>query len=803
MKTRLVITLLLAIVMGYVFNSVKIGPLAPLGKFFDPFNGFWQNAETSDWQDASMRLAGLHDEVQVFMDDLAIAHIVATNNHDLYFMQGYVTARDRLWQMDFTTRVAAGRLSEVIGEGTLEVDRFFRRMGLARAAQGSLDMFKTHAASWEAVTAYSNGVNAWINSLSYADYPIEYKLMHYAAEPWTPLKCALMAKLMAFNLASTDDDVQMTNALEKYGRDVIDRVFPDFPDGIEPIVEADWKWIRQEETNKKQDARYKIQGVSKLQTPNSKHKRSDHPLKDITGADPNNGSNNWALSGSKTATGKPLLANDTHLNLWMPCTWYIIHLTSPDVNVMGGTLPGAPTVVVGFNDSIAWGVTNAQRDVKDWYRNAPVTRQVIDTIGVWGRRPFYDTVTYTAFGAVVYDESFGHSFADTMRQGLAMKWAAHEPSNELAATLALNRAKNFDDYLEAIEHFSCPGQNFVFVSKSGDIAIKHQGRFPDLRPEQGRFVMDGSDPNSDWQGWIPNDLNPMMKNPERGFVSSANQHPTDSTYPFYYQGNFGFFRHRRINALLAPMEKATHEDMRIMQGDSYSLLAHELLDVVFANLDSAKDRSLDDVLRPLREWDFIFDAESVAAPLFEVFSKVLLELTFDEFFINKRLYPIPDEYALISFLKTDPHDPIFDRLGTSKKETALDIIRLAASNLEQRMTTWAEGNENPLAWGDYREVRLQHATRGIPAFDVVVKASGHRTALNALTSDHGPAWRMVVSLEDDTRAWAIYPGGQSGNPGSRHYDDFVSKWVQGELAELVVVTDDGNPRIIAVQTFTP
>lgn len=841
---RFLITLGLSFGIIYLFSNVKLGPIPPLGKFFHPGTGFWQNAKTEEWASSDEALSGLKDEVTVFMDSNAIAHVVAKNNHDLYFMQGYVTARDRLWQMEFTARVAAGRLSEVIGKKTLDVDRFFRRIGLMRAAKRSLEMFKDDKASWEAVTAYTEGVNAWINSLSYEDYPIEYKLLDYAPEPWQPVNCALMAKLMAFNLAGSDDDAEMTKVLNEFGRGVVEKLFPDFPEGIDPIFPGSPLTPKGgsqsliELPSNGREANATSKSTVRLEKTPIEEEGGKLPLWGRGGRD---GSNNWALSGTKTATGKPLLANDTHLGLWLPCTWYMIQLTSPDCNVMGATLPGAPSVIIGFNDSIAWGVTNAQRDVRDWYANADVTGPVIDTIRIRGSATYYDTVSYTSFGPIVYDSSFQYSFADSMRVGLAMKWVAHEPSNELAATLALNRAKNFDDYLAALEHFQCPGQNFVFASVSGDIAIKQQGKFPIVHGTASNGVVDAGNSHWLWQGWIPSDRNPLVLNPTRGFVGSANQHPTvrasneflmtippsgwlsedtntilaiqhkfpldtgEGSYPYYYQGNFEFYRNRRINSVLASLEKAAVDDMRALQNDNYSLLAAELLPTVLRSLEMT---SLSDSAKQLQElltsWDYYYNADSKGALVFDIFYNYLRKLTLDEF-MPVRAYPEVKDYNLIMLMKKDPSDGIFDISTTETKETAADLIAMAMELTLRDVSPLSSGEGLGVrpTWGDAREVRLKHASGGIPPFDVVLHIGGEEHCVNAMDSDHGPAWRMIVSLEDEMKAWAIYPGGQSGNPGSKRYDDYVDKWAKGELLSLLFITSGGKQDGLAKQTFRP
>src|SRR5690606_35320769 len=315
--------------------------------------------------------------------------------------------------------------------------------------------------------------------------------------------------------------------------------------------------------------------------------------------DPTTGSNNWAVAGSKTYTGHPMLAGDPHLQLSLPSIWYAIQLHAPGVNVMGVSLPGVPCVIIGFNDSIAWSVTNAQRDLADWYKITfrdgkrdqylldgewVDTRKVVEEIRSRDGSVFYDTVVYTHWGPVTCDHNFG---ADSDPNGYAFRWISHDPSEEISAFFRLNRAKNHAEFSEALNFFSAPAQNFVFASVSGDIAIRIQGKFPVRRKEEGEFVLDGSKRSNGWLAFIPNAHNISDKNPPRGFVSSANQYPVDSTYPYYITSTeYQAYRNRRINDVLRRSENITYRDMMRLQTDNYNLKAAESLPMFLSYIDT-------------------------------------------------------------------------------------------------------------------------------------------------------------------------------------------------------------------------
>ncbi len=285
------------------------------------------------------------------------------------------------------------------------------------------------------------------------------------------------------------------------------------------------------------------------------------------------------------------------------------------------SLPGSPFVIIGFNDSIAWGVTNAQRDVKDyysikfkddtkkeyWYNGKWESTQLrIEEIKVKGAASVYDSVAYTVYGPVMFDESFSNGFSN--KQNLAVRWTAHDPSNEGMTFYKLNRAKNYTDYTEAIKTFDCPGQNFVFASKTGDIAIWQQGKFPARWNGQGLYIMPGEDHSYDWQGFIPQNENPHSINPARGFLESANQRPVDSTYPYFIPGSYITPRGIAIEHFLAGMNGITPADMMKLQSNYFNVLAEDARPILL-NYVKAEELTADakKYLSIVKSWDLVAD----------------------------------------------------------------------------------------------------------------------------------------------------------------------------------------------------
>jgi penicillin G amidase len=783
---RLSVSVLFTVVLLYVFNrSLPIGntSIPPLGKFLDPFHGFWKNSYENN-QGKELSMEGLTDKVTVFIDSLGIPHIFAQNENDLYLAQGYVTACDRLWQMEFQTHAGAGRISEILGEGpnraVLDFDRSQRRLGMVTAAKTFLKALEADATMFALINSYTKGVNEYIHSLSYEDLPLEYKLLDYAPEEWTNLKSAIVAKNMAKTLNIGDKDVEMTNALKLLGKDMLEVIFPDMDTMSDPVVDKTGKWNFTPVKLDSVPLAVPDEYINILQT-------VEKPVENI-------GSNNWAVGGSKTATGSPILSNDMHLTLGLPSIWYAIHLNCPGNNVMGSSLPGIPMVITGCNDSIAWGITNAQRDAVDWYkiqfkdaaRNEYLSdgkwvkaTKVIEQFKVKGSRDYFDTVVYTHHGPITYDQNYN---GDSGWSQLAFRWTSHDESNETRTFYSLNRAKNHADYMSALNYMTVPGQNFVFASVSGDIAMRVQGKFPVRRKNEGRFVLDGTKTSTEWKAFIPNDQNVQDKNPARGFVSSANQYPADVTYPYYITAaSYESYRNRRINQRLTEMTNIAPQDMMSLQQDNFSIKAFELLPTLLLLADSGQYNSNETaVLDILRKWNYNNDATAEAPVYFEAWWRALYPIIWDEFENSKIELPSPTSYNTIRLIKESKTDfPYFDKADTPEKEMLYQVVIESFKKSVEEVNQW-KAKGQPLDWAHYKDTYVEHLIRLAP-FSVHALNGGNRESVNATTRRHGPSWRMIVSLEKSgVKAWGVYPGGQSGNPGSRFYTNFIDEWESGK-----------------------
>ena len=806
---RAFLSLVIAGGLTYLLNR-PLGVLPALGPFFSPFTGFWQNADAPlKLPPADMKLAGLRGEVTVKYDDNGVPHVFADNDEDLYFAQGYIIARDRLWQMDFYSRVAAGRLSEVMGPLALDFDRYNRRLQLPEGAQRLAEYFLHDPVSKMIAESYSAGVNAYIEQVTYKDLPIEYKILGYQPEAWSPLKTALVEMVMRKDMNARSDDYRMSNALAKHGKEVINDLFPDYPIEESPIVPTGTKWDFTPVAVPKVPEMMKATIAANL---------------DVEAENPGIGSNNWAVHGSRTATGLPLLANDPHLGLSLPSIWYQMQLVSPTVNVYGVCVPGWPGIGIGFNKDIAWGMTNVGSDVFDFYQIQfkdktlkeykydgqwrPVTMRV-NEFKVKGLPTITtDTVLYTHHGPILYSEGQKPFFGD-LPIGHALTWVGPvAQGNSLKALYISNRGKSYEDYQKIMGLLAAPGFNLVFASNQNDIAITSAGHFPLKWNEQGKFILDGSNPEHDWRAWIPVEHNPSVKNPTRGFVSSANQFPADKSYPYYLGWKFApGERGIRINERLSAMQKATVDSLRLMQSDNFNIEARRILPDLLKILGGDASSKANPAYAVLTKWNLKNDPSEVGATIFERLVRELrLAIWEDDFPSKDEKTPmsLPTRDRTWELLKKQPEAKWFDDTRTPNKvETADDIVKTTfKATIDSLTAKYGPMTPATWAWGTTKSTDIKHLVPLFKSFSRMdVINGGGANIINATTdAGHGPSWRMVVQLDKTwPKAYGLYPGGQSGNPGSPLYDNMIDKWAKGELNELVFLKskEEKHPKVVS------
>ncbi|MGH2568272.1 MAG: penicillin acylase family protein, partial [Bacteroidota bacterium] len=474
----------------------------------------------------SVALQGLASDVRIYRDEYGVPHIMAETEEDAYFAVGFVHAQDRLWQMELIRRVGMGRLSEILGEPALKVDRMFRTIGVWKLAQqltGQLD-----DRSRALLESYANGVNAFILS-NKGQYPVEFDVLNFRPEPWRVEHSAVVSRLMGWELNHARwVDMLLGELVERFGEEKAAEIFPRWQEDAPPIIPDQLRGRR----------------ISQSLQPLLD---ADRTYKLLAGAPGfHGGSNSWAVSGAKSITGKPLLANDPHLVVTAPARWYELHVVAPGLDAAGASIAGVPFVVIGRNRYIAWGVTNAMADDEDFYveevdslqhptkykfNNSwrPIIQDV-DTILVKGDPPVLLTVYKTHRGPIVNRFEPGAQFAENL---ISMRWTGYEHSNEAKAFYLLNKATNWNDFKDALRHFSLPAQNFVYADVEGNIGYRTGGLLPLRRSKGPTLPYPGWTDTYDWKGFVPFERMPELLNPPQGFLATANNKIIADSYPYH------------------------------------------------------------------------------------------------------------------------------------------------------------------------------------------------------------------------------------------------------------------------------
>lgn len=787
--------------------------MPPLGKFLDPAQGVWQNAIIPDIPESgTIQIHGLIDEVNIVLNERGVPHIFAKNDHDLYLAQGYITASHRLWQMEFSTHASIGRISEIVGDVAIDYDRHQRKIGMLYGAEKTHELMMSNERSRASLEAYSRGVNAWIDRLSHKTLPFEYKLLDYKPEAWTPFKTAIFYMNMNQTLTFSTSALSLTHMKAIFGEAAVNVLFPTFPVNNEPIISKNTVWdFTPIETNPP-DEKF---------TP----RIWNYDLK--SDRDPGIGSNNWAISGAKTASGAAMLSTDPHLTLSLPSIWYETQLNAPGINAYGITLPGVPVIIMGFNENIAWGNTNTggssvdlfevelSEDRSSYYHDGEwkPTNMRVETFKIRGEGNRVDTTYFTHHGPIPYLDH-ETSYSQSIPVGHAVRWIAHEPADPVNAFSYINRGKNLEDFRQGLSYLSAPTQNYVFASVEGDIAMQLNGLHPVRWDKQGKFISDGRNNAYDWSGFIPFEHLPKEINPERKYVSSANQHPTDENYPYYI--DYGFASHARstiINKTLENLENATYEDMIALQMNSDNYWASIWLDRMLDSLSvhvSGHDIELSEIelqlINDLTNWDRVNHANSTTALFFngwQQFMRVeLWQHMVDK--MGENLYRNP-------FLDTS-YEILFHQYGvdtyaqiSGEPPSTNEILFNSFRTAYERVVNQAGEFSEKWQWYHFNGSTINHLL-DIPALNQPrLKVGGSNESPNAIMNRHGPSWRMVVEMTSPVRAWGVYPGGQTGNPATKGYNSFIPDWSDGKHYELTLYNtlDEATAERVSIIKLIP
>ena len=749
-------------VAGLIFVNVYIGKSKPL-------------------IEGEAAVAVLDSDVTVIRDDIGVPHIQADTDADLYRAQGYVQAQDRMFQMDLSRRQASGQLAEVIGADAVDTDKFFRTFSLRDAAEKSWDGYDAEAK--QVLEWYAEGVNAYMEEAKENGVlSFEFALLGYEPAEWTPVDSLTIGKFMAYDLGGHWNTLAVRHwALNEFPEDKARELFIEYPETAPAILAA----------NKQQEVKVAGEFDASVIPPEF------------------NGSNNWVVSGDKTESGKPLLADDPHLGLSTPSIWYQMHLESPEQNVSGVIFAGIPGIILGHNEEIAWGVTNVGPDVQDLYIETPNPEDPTQFRyeGEWEQAEVREEpikvkdgetedfeVLVTRHGPVVSNVLYDEEEPGAV---FSMQWTALEPTLELQAVLNFNKASNWEEFELALEDFQAPAQNFVFASTDGTIAYKANGRIPIRKSGDGQLPVPGDSAEYGWEGYVPFDELPRSVNPESGFIATANNEVIDDSYPYHITDFWAQpYRYERIAEVLEASDELTAQDMMDLQMDQKNLYAAEFLDEMIAAVRSETDEH-DEVLTMLEEWDQV-DSQEQGAPL--VFHKWIKQL--------------PETLLAEEF----PED-VFDMLA-GKNHITDEMMRNAFAGEEGVWVTEYGGAEkwlvdslaaavaeiddeqgNDLAdwtWGEHHQLTFPHPLAGAsPIFaeflnpdPVPIGGSNITVQAAASTSEgnvnHGASWRFVADLADLSSAYHIVGPGLSGHLKSDYFHNQVDDWAEGDFHETEI-----------------
>jgi len=762
------------------------GPVPPLGRLLDPANGVWGLARTAEFpRRKEAGIPGLTAPVEVIYDDRGVPHIFAASEEDAWRAQGYVVARDRLFQLELQTRAASGTLAELVGPRALDADLATRRRGFARAAERNFGTLDSTSLYFRAAKAYAEGVNAWIDGLARAELPLEYRLLQARPARWEPVNTYYLFLQMSYTLSWSEPTTSRLAAQELIGAEATEALFPLNSPIQEPI-----------QPNGAGAASYNRAPLPPPGTPDPAAWIAGPALAPEPIEPPRSreavGSNNWAVAPHRTAAGHALLAGDPHLELTLPSIWYEVHLQVPGgPEVAGVSLPGSPGVIIGFNRSLAWSFTNSGADVRDHFREtvddpARPARYRLD--GEWKALELREEVVRGRNGEVLLQDTvrFTHRGPLTrMRdQWVSVRWTPLEARFTGEEFLRLDRAQDHAEWLAGWQRFEAPAQNGIVADRSGTIAIRTTGRFP-IRPGDGRgdLIRDGSTSASDWVGQVATEHYPFAENPRQGFLASANQQPVDPADNRAYLGSdwYSPWRAIRINQLLRADSAVTPGAMQQFQTDAMSARAEAFVPYFLVAGPSP-------AMEWLSAWDRRYTRESRAPVLFEAAMSELVPLVWDELIApagggnSTRPVAVPEDAVLLRLMADSTSDWWDDRRTpeVERRDAILtEALRRGYETTVRRHGPIGEG----WRWDRVHQANIWHLlrVRALSALELPVSGGPSTLSPSPGSGTHGASWRMVVELGPEVRAAATYPGGQSGNPASARYDDRVDGWLAGEL----------------------
>ncbi|GMU91370.1 MAG: penicillin amidase [Candidatus Hydrogenedentota bacterium] len=747
----------------------------------------------------TIRLSGLEQTVEVRYDEYGIPHIFAATWNDAARTLGYIHATDRLWQMDMFRRRASGTLSEILGRGALNDDILARQLGLRRTCEQFWASGNYPQSLKDDLVAYSEGVNARIAELGPDQLPAPFKNLGYTMAPWTPVDCLVFGKYMAWDQSGTNDDLWFGMIVEKMGVSAVEELWPlDRPYEVPAVtLQADRGQLARPDLEP-------IPGAADAYIATMEKMQSVWASR--TGAF---GSNNWAVAGSRTRSGKPMLCSDPHLGFSLPSIWYAARLSAEGRNLAGVTFAGNPSIVIGHSDRIAWGITNMQADAVDYFVETvdpsdplkylhrgewKAMERITEEVPIKGEAPHVLHIDYTVHGPVVNRDG----------RVISLQWTDLGVTTDPLAIWGMNRATNLQEWLAAVDFLVAPAINLVYADVDGNIALHPAGALPLRTRGQGRIPMDGASGDNDWTGMIPRKELPLAVNPVEGFVMSANGRPASIGYPHYLGWQWDpSCRARRIVDMLSAADDLTVETMARIQNDAHDKFAETFLPVFIEATKTAdmRDEFAWKVLAAVSQWDYVADLDSVGTIIWMRWMDAYRTAVWEDEWSSRGIEKREGSWGFSGDNRREPMLEVleyitrempgsiwFDDRATPVRETRDDIIRKSFASALERLRRDIGEDLTKYAWRNFNILRVNSMT-GVPE----LARDGGPVPGDAFTVNPGSeggsvgggaSWRMIVDFGDPSTSVGTYPGGQSEDPASPHYADLMPLWATGRYAPL-------------------
>ena len=783
-------------------KMIRIFQLILCGGLLIPALNLGSPAPSAQTPTNTIMVAGLRNPVTVRRDERGIPYIEAVNDDDLYFAQGYVTASDRLWQMDLLRRNVRGEMAEIFGAAALADDKRHRTLGFAKVVDEAAAHLPRDLSA--AMTAYANGVNAYIASLDDKTLPVEFRILQYKPRPWTPADSLAVGKLLAEYLSTSWPLDIMRAGMASLPADKRAALLPE-TSPLDVLVVGSDSGKSTSQFRKSVPPNYEMLTLLD-QSIRTEPSFFDRIFSSTTDMETFQASNNWVVSGKRTVTGKPLLANDPHIPAAAPGIWYQTELTAPGIHVAGVTFPGAPGIVLGHNDRIAWGATNLGPDVQDLYlekfdkdkptryltpsgwRDADVLHEQIKV-----RKTFTDSATdvqtldvvVTRHGPIVMEK-------DSNRY--ALRWTALDPATlESAGLFEANRARNWKDFTTALSHYTGPTQNFVYADADGHIGYYGAGRIPIRKTGDGSVPYDGSTDDGEWTSFVPFDKLPHSYDPASGIIVTANQRVVGQSYPYFLSHNWAQpYRARRIFDLLSAKPKLSSDDFRRIQGDIYSIANSTFARAAAKSLKaasasgapatasaSAADAKVAKLIADLESWDGKMSADSHTALIANQ-----MRSAFRQRIINAAMPPdLAKNYGWALA------DVLIDRIVTEQPQEWLpkefssyaDLMRASYDDARQAITKAIGADESKWTFGEMVKSRFPHPLAQAPLIGIqftIPPIPQNGTGGSGATVNVGAAvsMRFIADPSDWDKTLNGIPLGESGAPNSPHWKDQLDDW---------------------------